>query len=257
MWREPRKGDDREVHRRQEENIGAASGIARLFGQVMLLPLVTLVYAVESFARALWEIRDTSDRTLDAFTRSEAQPFDQLNAPARTVSLGDSGDSRNNSSGTDYAALNVSAGAVNRNNQTTEQPTETEAYEMTEQDLRGDDLKLVRWYISFTKRDLEEALDQGVELIDYGTTLGDYQGAKKLEYVGKILKSGAGFERPQTWVTEKYPEAKYIETRPDGEYVIGLPSEDRDKYLRVFVEVVTRYEKEERPYKKVKVVNYP
>lgn len=128
---------------------------------------------------------------------------------------------------------------------------------MTEQDLRGDDLKLVRWYISFTKRDLEEALDQGVELIDYSTTLGDYQGAKKLEYVGKVLKPGEGFERPQTWVTEQYPDSKYIENRPDGEYVIGLPSEDRDKYLRVFVEVVTRYEKEERPYKKVKVVNMP
>lgn len=257
MWREPGKGDGGDVDRRQEDNIGVASGIARLFGQVMLLPLVTFAYAVESFARALWEIRNTSDRTLDAFTRSEAQPFNQLNAPPPRAAASDLSVSKNNSGATDYAALNASAGAVNRNNQTFEQPTETEEREMTEQDLRGDDLKLVRWTISFLKRDLEEALDFGIDMIDYSTTLGDYQGAKKIEYVDNVLRAGAGFERPTTWVTEQYPDSKYIENRSGTEYVIGLPSGDRDKYLRVFIEVVTRYEKEERPYKKVKVVNMP
>lgn len=229
--------------------------MARLFGQMMMLPLVTFVYAVEAFARALREIQHTGDRTLDTFAgRSFQPPFDNETTDPRADAPRDWGNTAGHVAGTDYAALNLNAGAVGQSTPTVDQPIETEEREMSEQDLRGDDLKLVRWTLSFTKRDLEEALDFGIDMIDYSTTLGDYQGAKKIEYVENVLKSGAGFERPQTWVTEAYPDAQYIENRGGTDYVIGLPDEDRDKYLRVYVEVLTRYEKEERPYKKVKLV---
>jgi hypothetical protein len=255
MWREPREGDGRRTDGRRDDAGGVAAGMARLFGQMMLLPLVTFAYAVEAFARALREIQQTGDRTLDAFTgRGVQPPFEDWAARPRADAPRGWDDAAGRLAGNDYAALNVNAGAVSQGTQYLDQPKETEEREMSEHDLRGDDLKLVRWTLSFTKRDLEEALDFGVDMIDYSTTLGDYQGAKKIEYVENVLKAGAGFERPQTWVTEGYPDAKYIENRDGTDYVIGLPDEDKDKYLRVFVELLTRYEKEERPYKKVKLV---
>ena len=244
MWNKPGEKESHEIERQ--------GGMARLFGQMMLLPFVTFVYALESFARALREIQHTGVRTLDAFTGRE-DDFDHAVAPRDGYAPRNRGEPASSVGGTDYRALDV----IDQSIRTSVQPTETEGREMTELDLRGDDLKLVHYTIVFTKRDVEEALDFGIDLINYTTTEGDYKSTRKDEYIRKVLKSGEGFKRPDEWVTEKYPEAKYIENRGGVEYVIGLPEEDRNKYLRVFVEVVARYEKEERPYKKVKVINYP
>jgi hypothetical protein len=260
MWREPREpGDDEgfDPYRRRNETGGMAGGMARMFGQMMMLPLVTFVYAVEAFARALREIQNTGDRTLDAFTGGDArQPFDYEIARPRADATRDWGDTPGRAGGTDYAALNVSAGALNQSTPTVDQPDETEEREMAEQELRGDDLKLVRWTIAFTRRDLEVALGYGLELVDYSTSLGDYQGSKKVEFVNKLKNEG--IERPEKWVDEDYPDEEYIEERPDPhnpngpkkEFVTGLPSDDTEKFLRVKVEVLDRYEKDDADYEK-------
>jgi hypothetical protein len=260
MWREPREPSDDhglDPYRRRTEPGGLAGGMARMFGQMMMLPLVTFVYAVEAFARALREIQHTGDRTLDAFTGRDArQHFDLDIAGPRADMPSQWHDAPGRAGGTDYAALNVSAGALSQSTPTVDQTHETEEREMAEQELRGDDLKLVRWTIAFTRRDLEVALGFGIELVDYSTSLGDYQGSKKVEFVNKLKNEGV--ERPQKWVDEDYPDEEYIEKRPDPprpgeeqkEYVTGLPSDDTEKFLRVRVEVLDHYEKDDADYEK-------
>lgn len=257
MLSEPGKKESHEVDRRPAEIMGTAGGIARLFGQMMMLPLVTFVYAVESFAKALREVRHTSARTLDAFTGRQ-DDFDHAVVPRYADGPRNRGEPVNRVNETDCVALDV----IGQSSRTTVQSTEMEEREMTEQDLRGDDLKLVRWNISFVKRDVERALDFGLHLINYSTTEGDYKATRRNEYIRRVLRPGVGFERPQEWRTENYPppiqpgvpNPQYIENRGGTEYVIDLPTEDKDKYMWVHIEVVARYEKQERPYKKVKVV---
>jgi hypothetical protein len=257
MWNELGKKESHEIERRPTEIRGTAGGMARLFGQMMLLPLVTFVYAVESFAKALREIRHTSARTLDTFT-GRHDDFDHEMVPRYADGPRSRGEPASCVNETDCAALNVNG----RSSQTTVQSTETEDHEMTEQDLRGDDLKVVRWTISFIRRDVEKTLDFGLDMINYSTTEGDYRATKRDEYFRESLGRGKGFKRPQEWVSENYPPAlqggqpnpQYIENRSGIEYVINLPEEDKNKYIRVHIEVVTRYEKQERPYKKVKVI---
>jgi hypothetical protein len=84
--------------------------------------------------------------------------------------------------------------------------------------------------------------------VDYSTSLGDYQGSKKVEFVNKLKDEG--IERPQKWVDEDYPDEEFIKERDGKEYVIGLPSDDTEKFLRVKVEVLDRYEKDDADYEK-------
>jgi len=245
MWDESGEKES-EIDRQSTNIVGTAGGMTRLFGQMMMLPLVTFVYALESFARALREIQHTGVRTLDAFMGREDY-FDHAVAPRYTDLSHSRGEPANRVNGTDCATLDV----VGQRIQTTVQPTETEECEMTELNLRGDDLKVVRYTISFVRRDVEEVLDFGVAMINYSTTEGDYTATRREEFIRKVLRPGVGFLRPSQWVTENYPDAQYIDNRG---FVIDLPNDDRDKYLRVHLELVTRYEKEERPYKKVKIV---
>jgi hypothetical protein len=119
-----------------------------------------------------------------------------------------------------------------------------ENIEMPDQDLRGDDLKLVRWAVSFTKRDVELALDGGIELIDYSTEVGDFKGSKKDDFLRKLRKKHMPL--PDKWRNEGYPPKPYI----SGDEVTDLPPSDADKFLRVFVEVLDRYEKAEADYEK-------
>jgi hypothetical protein len=115
---------------------------------------------------------------------------------------------------------------------------------MSDEDLGGDDLKLVRWAISFTKRDVEIALDSGIELVDYSTDKGSFAGSKKDEFLQKLRT--AHIQRPAKWKREEYPPKNYV----IGDEVVGLPEDDVDKFMRVYVEVMDRYEKAESHYEK-------
>jgi hypothetical protein len=91
---------------------------------------------------------------------------------------------------------------------------------MIDQDLSGDDLKLVRFKILYTKRDHEKILDHGEKLVNYSTTLNDFGGLVTCEWV----------------------QANPGKVKPDDA-----------KYLRTFVEVLARYPKQEKEYDRQQV----
>ena len=127
---------------------------------------------------------------------------------------------------------------------------------MADHDLGGEDLKLVRYYILFTRRDLETTLADGTEVVEYSTSLGDYQGAKKAEYIRAISRAPYA-ERPQKWKKAgyEYPPERYrvdADGNQDnnGDYFTGFDDDDLEQFVKVFVEVLQRYPKDEAEYEK-------
>jgi len=91
---------------------------------------------------------------------------------------------------------------------------------MVDQDLGGDDLKLVRVRILQTKRDEEKILHREEHLINYNTTPADFGGLRTCEYIARHPASVSPCD---------------------------------EKYITTFVEVIARYPKQEKEYDKEQV----
>jgi len=142
-------------------------------------------------------------------------------------------------------------GAASENTKSTDQQSRKEQSDMgdIDVDLRGDDLKFVEYDLWFTKSDLETYLAEDKEVINYGTTEGDYKGAKKSRYL-EDLKDDPG-KRDQKWMDNNYPPQKYRVNEDgtqnnDGEYFNGLPTDDVDQFLKVDLRLVGRRPKDEK-----------
>jgi len=99
--------------------------------------------------------------------------------------------------------------------------TEKEKPKMVDQDFGGDDLKIVRVRVLYTKRDYEELLLDKDFLLNYRTTGADFG--------GKIFNQEVAAVHPEL-----------------------LAGKDPD-FLQTFVEVVARYPKQDKTYDKDQV----
>jgi hypothetical protein len=94
---------------------------------------------------------------------------------------------------------------------------------MVDQNLGGDDLKLVRFKILYTKRDHEKILVNGDYLINYSTTLDDFGGRITCIEIPKWEKAN--------------PKEAPLDSR----------------FVQTFVEVLARYPKQEKEYDREQV----
>jgi hypothetical protein len=101
---------------------------------------------------------------------------------------------------------------------------------MRDQDLGGDDLKVIRYRIIYTKRDHEAFLEDGDTLIDYRTTAADYGGLLICSFMEKVAKG-------QIQLPAK----------------VGKISEEDRRYVRITLEVVDRFPRESGDYDRRKV----
>lgn len=105
-----------------------------------------------------------------------------------------------------------------------------------DQDLSGDDLKLVRYTILYIQRDREAFLERGEELV-----AGNLDGNTFASYL--IDRWRAGFQRQGI----EPPPAKW-----GGGFRPDFAREDW-KYLRVYFEVLQRFPREEKEYDRTQV----
>jgi|SRR5262245_12731198 len=209
----------------------------RLLGQMMKLPVAIFVYGMEMLVKTMQGMQKLADQGVDAMLQG-IPPQSEMNKEAGCAQSQFSG-----------SMMSVNEGARHRGAKTINHITHMEVSKMSDQDLRGDDLKLVRYVVLFTRRDLEVAFPEKTELVTYSTTLGDYQGAKKAEFLRQI--DADPIPRPQRWIDNDYPESKYRDT--DGKKFRDLPKDDIDEFLKVNVQILERYDKEESAYDKDQV----
>src|SRR2546427_3048156 len=106
----------------------------KFFAQVLRFPLTVFVSTMEAFAGVMRDIQKTTDQTIDAMTGGVARV------------LGKESSDKNGS-----ADSRTTGGIISDH---ADQTTLKEESKMSDVDLRGDDSKLVAYYITFTKRDL-------------------------------------------------------------------------------------------------------
>src|SRR6476646_6998407 len=113
---------------------------------MLKMPVAAFTASLKIVARIMRDSQQTFERGVDAVAEGVVQTLS--NAPA-SVQM-DEG----------RPAIPVGVAA-------TDSATSTEGGSMADQDLSGDDLKVVRYRIIFTKRDYEGTLDEGEDTVNY------------------------------------------------------------------------------------------
>ena len=192
---------------------GGSTLAAQLFDQMLRLPALVIVYAFDAMVRAMRESQN-------------GVRVPRLRAPPDWNPLYDPG-------GTDGGLAAPPDGTFVcvrcRRRQ--------EGASMRDQDLSGPDLKLVRYKILFTKRDYEYAFPEVEDIVSYATNATDFAGLK----VAQFMCGLDTLPRPKLWRSKNYPKKAH----QSGSPTIGeIPPEDH-KYVKIFFEVLARYEKED------------
>ena len=201
----------------------------RMLTQMMRLPVTVFAYSVGMFARTVQGIQEIADQGMDAISGGE-QRIARSTTGEQTQPVGPP------------TVLIEGAMAGGAENSTI--ASQKEETKMSDVDLRGDDLKLVRYAIVFTKFELEWSFDATTELITYATTLDEYKGSKKSDFL--LGLEGHPTPIPEKWQANNYPPPPH----GNGVTFNGLPKEDRDEYVRVAVQLIDRFEREKETYKK-------
>jgi hypothetical protein len=113
-------------------------------------------------------------------------------------------------------------------------PSTSHGSSKPQEDLGGDKLKFVIYYIVFTKRDLEYIFSECGEIIHDATT-GD---AFKSTKVAEFFQNLANISIPQKWLSKAYPRQSF-----SGDMIAYLPEEDT-KYVQCIYHVEGRLPKD-------------
>lgn len=203
-----------------------STSFMRLFGQMVMLPVTVLVQSMELFIKTIQGMQRAADNGLDAMVDSA------------TVKATISGDEKR--------TTDVETSGMTNNAATTPK----ENTNMTDRDLSNKDmLKLVRYKILFIKRDYEVAFPEKEELVSDSMDESGYTAWKVAQFIQSLADGNTLV--PPKW--KEYPENENP-SPPASPYaqagiLRGLPEDDK-KYLRVYFEVLDRYEREKPQYKK-------
>lgn len=205
----------------------------RLFGQMVMLPFTVFVQGMELFIKTIQGIQKATDEGMNVMVGGTTQ------TPVEATGASDLMSKTNSET----------AGVIEDDAATTLK----EKIDMSDTDLSGKQLKLVRYKILFIKRDYEIAFPEAEELVADSMEDTAYTAWKVAEFIQRLNETAV----PHKWggskdikVRPKYPKddgvllAKYEE----GKWVIHKLPEDDKKYLRVYFEVLERYDREEFKY---------
>ncbi|HEX8634184.1 MAG TPA: hypothetical protein VF703_08550 [Pyrinomonadaceae bacterium] len=241
----------------RDDNDQSSMNLARLFGQMFMLPLTVFVYGMELFVQTLQGVQSITDDGLDVMTDSVARPRDgatgrrgDVTNEARAGGVAEaSGQWANVPSGqpteagvaTTPATPGGDAGRASEN-KSGEQVKEAEM----DRDLRDDMLKLVRYKVLFVKREYEHAFPEQEDLVSENMDGAAFTAWKVAEFI-QVLGRGE-MRVPHKWAEKGYPGGGHVR---DG-LLLGLRDSDK-KYLRVYYEVMDRYPREKFKYEEQQI----
>ena len=194
----------------------------QFFGQMMKLPLEAFVYSMGMLVKTMQGLQQIAYQGINLLTDGSGQP------PIEPS----------------YDETNVTHVAIEH---TLEEEAETapqtilkEDIKMSDKDLSGEDLKLVRYKVLFIKRDYEWAFQEQEELVYDDMTESAFTAWKIGEFIQVLARDK--YEFPDKW--EKSAE---LRAHKVGRFLRGLPEDDK-KHLRVYFEVLEHYKREPLKY---------
>jgi hypothetical protein len=218
--------------------------VIQFFSQMLKFPVAAVAAGFEIMARVMRDMQQTFDRNVDVVADGMAQSLMDQASETGTQSQG-AGD-----------AGNVVAGnGIDESDPITQKDGGNMGdWDKPDQDLGGEDLKVVRYRIIFTKRDFEEDLDKGEETVNYPTNGGSFGGLKVAQFMGALSRNGRLI--PPTWTEGCYPWKSWREEHDppgaDPKKYYSIPDEDL-RYITFLYEVLRHVEREEKEYDKEQV----
>jgi hypothetical protein len=204
----------------------------RLFGQMVMLPFTVFVQGMELFIKTIQGMQRATDEGMSVMVGGTTQAPDT--AP------GDQSDLTSSKTGSVTGGVTKDDAATNLK----------ERINMSDKDLSNKDmLKLVRYKILFIKRDYETAFPEVEEIVSDPMEDCDYTAWKVAEFIQRLARKETRI--PMKWGT-KYPKIDHKPPYREGNFLLGFPEEDK-KYLRVYFEVLARYEREAFKYQERQV----
>jgi hypothetical protein len=195
----------------------------RLFGQMVMLPFTVFVQGMELFIKTIQGMQRAADEGMNVMVGETAETPKALGGQGHLA--GNTTSSVTDGTTKDGAAIILK-----------------EERKM-DQDLSGEDtLKLVRYKIMFVKRDYEVAFDEKEDLVSYSTTAPDWAALQISHFMGDLRR----IKRPEKWRDKNYPPGV------TGEFIDRIPDGDQ-KYVRIYFEILQRWEREEAEYEKQQV----
>lgn len=215
------------------------------FGRLMTLPVEAFVYSMEMLVKTMRGIQHIASQGMGRMVEGDAWAHVGASSERSVLEMTQA----------------VSEEARRGHTEATHVTTQEEGRGMSDKDwrddkkdLRDDKLKLVRYKILFVKRSYEHAFPEREELVADNIDSSAYTAWKVAEFIQSLGKEPRDVEVPGAW--KDYPSADYIEvnrtTQPPRRMLTGFPEGDK-KYLRVYYEVLERYEREKFKYEEEQI----
>jgi hypothetical protein len=223
----------------QTREVPESAGMTRFFGQMLKLPLAAFTYSMDVFARTMGGMQKVAEEGIDLMLGVMVK---NLNMRLGQTSF------------TGQAGWFGGNGLVGDGAENNDQPSSKEEKKMWDKDSWESDLKVVRYWVLFDKRDYETIFSSGeiepelsnkgnVELVLGRKTIEEFRGEKRSKFkerLGSIL-------RPQKWKDREYPQGE------EGDHMAKLDGNEFDEYVQVIVEVIHQQARRDRDYEKDKV----
>ena len=232
------------VERKDPERHDAGNsspGVARIFGEMLLLPFTVFVYSMELLMRTVRGMQQTVDQgmevlvgqavPLEAPSNESMRGNETVSEDVPTPGVAESGWSVLKSETESAADDGSEAGAA--------EAIHKEIHKMRDKDLSDDQLKLVRYKILFVKRDYEVAFPEREDLVHDNMTGEAFTAWKIAEFIQRLPREPI----PDRWRKKSYPK-RDGKSVADNQHIQWLDEDDK-KYLRVYYEVLERYVREE------------
>jgi hypothetical protein len=221
---------------RQDRGERTSGSFMRLFGQMMLLPFTVFIQGMELFIKTIQGMQRATEDGMDVMAGEMTQTSDTASDSQCDLAT----------SSSETSDVTKDDGATNLKEKTN----------MDDRDLSDDKkLKLVRYKILFIKRDLEVAFPEREELVADSMDDTAYTAWKVAEFIQRLNETPVPIEKwgggTDSAVDPRYPRdsrGNLLARFEGGRWVIHrLPEADK-KYLRVYFEVLDRYDREEFKY---------
>jgi hypothetical protein len=226
--------------RREDRDEKQSGSFMRLFGQMMILPFTVFIQGMELFIKTIQGMQRATEEGMDVMAGGMPEG---------------SGTASTNQTDLATSTTGAATGGALEDNTTTNLK---ERINMDDRDLSDDKkLKLVRYKILFIKRDYEVAFPEVEELVSDSMDETAYTAWKVAEFIQRLNETPVPREKWGGGTDEKVKPNYPKNSRGDllaqfdvkaGRWMIHkLPEADK-KYLRVYFQVLDRYDREEFKY---------
>jgi hypothetical protein len=214
---------------------------ARVFGQLLMLPIAAFVYGIEVLIKTMQGVQDVSNQGMEVLVGSQV----------RSSGLPETRASPSAPVAPDFNSAVAEATVANASTNKKEEQTLsiTGNYDSgQDKDLHDDMLKLVRYKILFVKREYEVAFPEREDLVSENMDGTAFAAWKVAEFIQQLANETT--DLPSKW-GNKYPSEDRDKYVSNGK-IKAFPDDDK-KYLRVYYEVLERYPREKFKYEEQQI----